>query len=96
MWAIFSAGMPSRIRCPHCRSLLRYDGALTIVALPFVLVIVAALVAHEAAIDLGLDRPGLFVAVLAVVTWLPIELLLAVYLREHRTLHRVERRPAPR
>jgi hypothetical protein len=96
VWSIFSAGMPSRIRCPHCRALLRYDGSLFLVAIPFVLAMLAALILHEAAIDLGITRPGLFVVVLLLVTWVPIELLLALYLRENRRLHPVERKPVSR
>jgi hypothetical protein len=96
VWSIFAAGLPSRIRCPHCRTLLRYDGALFLIAIPFLLAMLAALVVHEAAIDLGLDRPGLFVVVLLLVTWIPIELLLALYLRENRTLRRVERKTLSR
>ena len=40
---------------------------------------------HEAAVDLGMVRPGLLIAFLALITWVPIELLLAIYLRDHRT-----------
>jgi hypothetical protein len=96
VWSIFSAGVPSRIRCPHCRSLLRYDGTVAVLLIPFAVVILAALIAHESAVDLGLARPGIFVVLLVVVTWVPIELLMAMYLREHRTLHRVDRKPAAR
>jgi DNA-directed RNA polymerase subunit RPC12/RpoP len=95
VWAIFAAGGPSRIRCPHCRARLRYDGAVRIVVLPFAIVAVAALVGHEAAVDLGMVRPGLLIAFLALLTWVPIELLLAIYLRDHRTLRLVEPRPTP-
>lgn len=95
VWAIVTAGLPSRIRCPHCRSRLRYDGAVAVVAMPFAVVVLAALVGHEAAIDVGIARPGLFVAVLLLVTWVPVELLLALYLRDHRTLRIVDSRQRP-
>jgi len=95
VWAIFAAGGPSRIRCPHCRARLQYDGAVRIVVLPFAIVAVAAIIGHEAAVDLGMVRPGLLIAFLALITWVPIELLLAIYLRDHRTLRLVEPRPAP-
>ncbi len=93
VWAIVAAGLPSRIRCPHCRTLLRYDGALALMALPFAIVIVAALIIHEVAVDVGVASPGLVVVVLVLVTWIPVELLLALYLRDHRTLHLVTPRP---
>jgi len=93
VWAIFAAGVPNRIRCPHCGARLRYDGAIALMAVPFVVVVLATLVAHEAAVDVGVARPGFFVAVLLLVTWIPIELLLAIYLRDHRTLQVVEPRP---
>ena len=95
VWAIFSAGGPSRIRCPHCRSRLRYDGAIAVMALPFAVVVLAALVVHEVAVDVGVARPGLFVAILLLVTWVPVELLLALYLRDHRTLRMVAPRAGP-
>ncbi len=60
VWAIFSAGGPSRIRCPHCRARLRYDGAMAVMAAPFAVVVFAALVIHEVAVDVGVARPGLF------------------------------------
>jgi hypothetical protein len=85
--AIVVAGLPSRIRCPHCRTLLRYDGALALMALPFAIVIGAALIIHEVAVDVGMASPGLIVVVLVLATWVPVELLLALYLRDHRTLH---------
>ena len=87
LWAVVLAGLPNRIRCPHCRSLLRYDGMLTIMALPFVIVILAALIMHEVAVDVGIPRPGLFLIVMVLLTWFPVELLIALYLRDHRTLH---------
>ena len=95
VWAIFAAGVPSRIRCPHCRARLQYDGAIRVVVLPFAIVVVAALLGHEAAVDLGIVRPGLIIAFLALLAWVPIELLLALYLRDHRTLRLAEPRPAP-
>ena len=93
VWAIVTAGVPSRIRCPHCRTLLRYDGMLTIIALPFAIVILAALIVHEVAVDVGMPSPGLFLVVMVLLTWVPVELLLALYLRDHRTLHRASAPP---
>jgi hypothetical protein len=93
VWAIVAAGVPSRIRCPHCRSRLRYDGAMAVMAFPFAVVVLAALVVHEVAVDVGVARPGLFMAILLLVTWVPVELLLALYLRDNRTLRMVEPRP---
>lgn len=95
VWAIVAAGLPSRIRCPHCRTLLRYDGALAFMALPFAIVIVAALIIHEVAVDVGVASPGLLIVVLVLVTWVPVELLLALYLRENRTLRVVDSKRAP-
>ena len=87
VWSVVAAGLPSRIRCPHCQTLLRYDGTLALLALPFAVVILAALILHEVAVDVGIPRPGLFLVVMVLVTWVPVELLLALYLRDHRTLH---------
>ena len=87
VWAIVAAGLPSRIRCPHCRTLLRYDGTLALMALPFAIVILAALILHEVAVDVGIAWPGFFLVVMVLLTWVPVEFLLALYLRDHRTLH---------
>jgi hypothetical protein len=43
-------------------------------------VVIGVLIAHEVAADIGMSRPRLFAAVLLLMTWVPIELLLAVYL----------------
>jgi uncharacterized protein (DUF983 family) len=96
IWAIFAAGMPSRIRCPNCRARLRYDGGSVVTAISFAIVVIVVLIAHEVAVDVGMARPGLFTAVLLLITWVPIELLLAIYLRDYRRLHLVagpSRRP---
>jgi len=95
VWAIVAAGLPSRIRCPHCRTLLRYDGTLALLALPFAVVILAALILHEVAVDVGIPWPGVFLVVMVLVTWVPVELLLALYLRDKRTLRIVNPRPVP-
>lgn len=93
VWAIVAAGLPSRIRCPHCRTLLRYDGTYALMALPFAIVMLSALVVHEVAVDVGIARPGLVVVIQVLLTWVPVEFLLALYLRDHRKLHLVKPRP---
>ena len=93
IWAIFAAGMPSRIRCPYCRARLRYDGGSIVMGIALGVVVIVVLVAHEVAVDIGMTRPGLFAAVLLLITWVPIELLLAVYLRDYRSLKMIDRPP---
>jgi len=95
VWAIVAAGLPSRIRCPHCRTLLRYDGALVLMALPFAIVIASALILHEVAVDVGVPSPGLLIIVLVLVTWVPVEFLLAMYLRDYRTLRVADSKRVP-
>jgi hypothetical protein len=56
-------------------------------------VVIVVLVAHEVAVDVGMTRPGFFAAVLLLITWVPIELLLAVYLRDYRRLKMIDRPP---
>jgi hypothetical protein len=96
VWSVVTAGLPNRIRCPHCRAVLRYDGMITILALPFVIVILAALVIHEVAVDVGIAVPGVVLVLVVLLTWIPVELFIALYLRDHRTLHRVEGKAASR
>lgn len=93
IWAIFAAGMPSRIRCPYCRARLRYDGGSVVMGIAFAIVVIAVLIAHEVAVDIGMTSPGFFTAVLLLITWVPVELLLAMYLRDHRSLKIVEPPP---
>ena len=93
VWAIVAAGRPSRIRCPHCRTLVRYDGTYALMVIPFAIVILAALIVHEVAVDVGMSRPGLVAVGQVLLTWVPVEFLLALYLRDHRTLHLVTPRP---
>ena len=95
VWAVVAAGLPSRIRCPHCQTLLRYDGTLALTALPFVIVIGSALIIHEVAVDVGMSSPALIVIGLVLLTWVPVEYLLALYLRDHRTLHVVDSKRVP-
>jgi len=59
-------------------------------ALPFVVILGCALVVHEIAVDVGISRPAVFTVLLVLVFWTPVELLLAVFLRDHRTLHVVD------
>ena len=72
------------------------DYMLNLPAIPRVIVILAALIVHEVAVDVGFALPAAFLVVMVVLTWIPVELFIALYLRDHRTLHRVERKPAAR
>jgi hypothetical protein len=67
-----------------------------VVALPFVLVLLCALILHEVAVDVGIPRPGLFTVVVVLVTWVPVELLLVLFLRDHRALRLVPDEPGPK
>jgi hypothetical protein len=86
VWPIFSAGLPNLIRCPRCKARLAYPqiGALLLVLL-LVFAVVAPVAYFVAASFEGIQR---LVALLVIVfgAWVPIELVVALYLRDNKTL----------
>ncbi len=87
VWPVFSAGFPSWIWCPHCKSRLRYRDAANIAA---VLVAIALLVVVSALIFFpSLTNRGRLVILL--IPWVPVELVMTWFLRNRRELELVKR-----
>jgi hypothetical protein len=89
VWPIVSAGLPSRIRCPHCFARIRYRGfagVLLFLLAAFPVVAVAALWAASVIPGLSADvQPYAAVGIL-LVSWAAVELAVARFLRGNREL----------
>ena len=86
---MFSAGLPDRIRCPHCKCRLRYDNAGGVVV--FLLLALACIAyptfvlsTSQFFVDLG--SRSLVFPVLLLVAWVPVEWAAVRFLRERRRL----------
>jgi uncharacterized protein (DUF983 family) len=94
VWPVFSAGLPNRIRCPHCSTRLRYhDAGWVVIVLLFVLAGVIAAGYYAAELIPGLDprfRPAAAVGIM-LGAWVVVELVAARYLRGNRRLVRRDR-----
>jgi hypothetical protein len=93
LWPVFTAAMPSRVTCPHCRTRLHYADTGVLVATLVALFLVFAAGAFFFVIrfvpytrlEFALVWGGLILAL-----WLPLELLVAFYLRANKTLRAAE------
>jgi hypothetical protein len=84
IWPILLAGLPSWVRCPHCKSRLTYGNTGLLITLLFALLLLLSgaafyfakqhYSAHEA-------RFFILIAVILLAFWLPIELAATLYLR---------------
>jgi len=94
IWPVVSAGLPSRIWCPHCRARLRYRipsavGIAMGVALAIPVVCLSLWVTGELSAAVDGAPPVEFVtrlvsfAVVALLLWVPIEVAMAFYLRNN-------------
>jgi hypothetical protein len=97
VWPIFSAGLPSRIWCPHCHSRLRYRNT-TGVLLLILLVLVGVLAgAYFTASALPTSQTiGLVIfGVIALGAWVPVELVVTWFLRNYRELECIGSQHSP-
>lgn len=86
IWPVFLAGLPSMIRCPRCKARLRYHKTGNMWLLGAALF--AALMVGGFFIADAFQSPH-FLAIWGVVlliAWIPIELFLALFLRNRGTL----------
>jgi len=89
VWPILSAGLPSRIRCPHCFTRIRYRGiagVLLFLLAAFPVVAVAALWAASVIPGLSADVQSYAAVVILLVSWAAVELAVARFLRGNREL----------
>jgi hypothetical protein len=98
MWAVLFAGLPSRIRCPHCRARLSYGNDLVLVLGVVAVLTLAAVVACQLAIfQLGktaavtepIQFGGLVIALMLGLA-IPLELALTLLIRRHGVLKQLK------
>lgn len=93
VWPVFVAALPSRVKCPHCKARLQYVDTGVLVA-----TLVAVLLSCGAGAFCfvlrfyplaRLEFAFVCVALIALL-WLPLEFAVALYLRNAKTLRKVE------
>jgi hypothetical protein len=97
VWPVFSAGLPNLIRCPHCNARLGYRGIFgvcVVLSIVTVVVIGGAFLAAVALPGFSYRLQLAVFAALALVAWVPVELVITWYLRRHCELVRLDK-PAP-
>ena len=91
VWPVLSAGLPNRIRCPHCATRLTYreiGGVVLALLVVFAAVMAGAYFASVAVAEVGtLDWLAVFAGVL-LGAWVLVELVAVWFLRNNRTLAR--------
>jgi hypothetical protein len=95
VWPIFSAGLPNRIRCPYCKSRLRYVGTTSVnavLAVASICVVAGGFTLTSSLTPITNDpiRWSLVLALLVLVAWVPVELATAWFLRNRRQLELVD------
>jgi hypothetical protein len=89
MWSVVAAGLPDRIRCPHCQCRLRYENAIGVFV---VLAVALAGVLYGAVWIAGLLLPSttgprnMLLAGVVVAAWIPVEVAAVRFLRARRKL----------
>lgn len=97
LWPVLSAGLPTHIRCPHCKARLSYGNSflllLGVVAMVSVVGVLSYYSAsHYLAPSARLSQPLKFYSVVAVLflcLWLPIELAFTFYIRRRGALKKL-------
>ena len=89
VWAVFTAGLPDRMRCPHCRSRLRYENATGVVVV--LLAALAGVVSGAFAMARFLfpssfGPRNIFFGAVVVAVWIPVEWAVVRFLRARRRL----------
>ena len=91
VWPILSALLPSRVRCPHCKSRLRYRKTAIVIAVVLgglCLLFIETFVWFS---SFRTPRRGLIWAAVVVVSWVLVELVLTWFMRNRRELEPVDR-----
>lgn len=88
---IIKAGLPSRIKCPHCKSSIKYKSFPWIILSISVIVFIALLYISVPAIENSLEKlefyyRELLVIIYLILLWQPFELIMALYLRNKSEL----------
>src|SRR5262245_46864139 len=98
IWAVLLAGLPSRVRCPHCKARLSYGHDALLVLGVVALLVLAAVGAYQlAGFQIGkaaaVREPvrfwGIVVGLMVAIS-IPLELALTLLLRRHGVLQQVK------
>ena len=86
VWPILSAGLPNLIRCPRCKARIGYErlGAVVIVLLLATGAVLAA--AYFVATWYEGNQRLIAFIVFSLGAWVPVELVVALYLRANKLL----------
>jgi hypothetical protein len=91
VWPVFSAMWSSLIWCPHCRSRLRYRKTGNIIGVLLAVAILIAICALRIVQSLQIAWPRAVWAAIVLISWVPVELALAWFLRNRRELELANR-----
>ena len=95
VWPVFSAGLPNLIRCPHCKARIGYQRIGAVLAVLFVVLGAVFAVAYVVAgFFEGNNRLVAFIVVV-LGAWIPVELVVALYLRTNKILESRSRGAPP-
>jgi len=89
LWPVFTAGLPDRIRCPHCRCRLRYENATGVAVLLLAAlagVVYGAFELSRIVFPSSLGPRNILLAAVAVAAWIPVEWVVVRFLRARRRL----------
>jgi DNA-directed RNA polymerase subunit RPC12/RpoP len=89
LWSVLTAGLPTRVRCPHCSTRLSYGGDSTLMICLFAILLAAGAAAFYFARQLHPITQSRFyitLVLLALALMLPVELAATFYLRRHGIL----------
>jgi hypothetical protein len=98
VWPVLFAGLPTRVRCPHCKARLTYGNSLLLLLGVVTMAAVGAVASCYAASHyLGksaqITDPIKFygsVAALFLGLWIPVELAFTLYVRNRGVLKKVK------
>ncbi len=93
VWSVLAAGLPSRIRCPHCQARLTYGNIGTLVACLFAVLLTLAVGSFFAVSTHYSARHWQFHAVFIAVSlavMLPVDIAATLYLRRYGVLQKAQ------
>jgi uncharacterized protein (DUF983 family) len=86
VWPVFSAGWPSLIWCPRCKSRLRYRKTAPVIAVLLVVLIVIAAAAFVLVSYFTTRWWRPIWAMVMIISWVPVQLAVTWFLRNRREL----------
>jgi hypothetical protein len=98
LWPVLSAGLPTWVRCPHCKARLTYGSSFLLLFGVAVMVSVVGVVSYYVASRYLVPSSRVseplklysIVAILFLCLWLPIELAFTLYIRMLGTLKKLD------